>query len=254
MDFTPLQSYFDHVYVITVENAIDRQAKMTENLEGLKFTFFVGAYKKDFTIDELIEAGVYDEQKAKRMHRFDKPMNTTQIGCAWSHRLVYEDMLENNFERVLILEDDTVPNKEGLAHVQEMIKALPEDWELWYLDYHKNLRRNFATWLMQLWHHTTHACGRLKWSHRMISNMCARKFKPHLFIAGNHQFASAYGITRSAAEKLVRLQTPLAFQSDHLLAYVSTNQLLKAYVSYPKVFLNEGQLQDKRTREKYVDE
>lgn len=254
MDFKPLQDFFDHVYVITIESAIDRQNKMTENLEGLKFSFFIGAYKKDFTIDELIEAGVYDEQKAKRMHRYNKPMNTTQIGCAWSHRLVYEDMLQNNYERVLILEDDIVANKEGLAQVQEMIKQLPEDWELWYLDYHKNLRRDFGTWLSQVWNHTKHALGKLKWTHKMINNTYARKHKPNLFVAGHHQFASAYAISRSGAEKLVKLQTPLAFQSDHLLAYASCNRLLNAYLSYPKVFLNESQLQDKRTREKYVDE
>ena len=88
----------------------------------------------------------------------------------------------------------------------------------------------------------------------MVRNMYARNFQPHLLVAGHHQFASAYAVTRSAAEKLVKLQTPLSFQSDHLLSFASTNQLLKAYISYPKVFLNESQLQDKRTREKYVDE
>ncbi|WP_207492305.1 glycosyltransferase family 25 protein [Aridibaculum aurantiacum] len=254
MDFSPLQDFFDHIYVITVESAIDRQAKMIESLEGLKFTFFIGAYKKDFTIDELIEANVYDEEKAKSMHRFDKPMNTTQIGCAWTHRLVYEDMLENNYKRVLILEDDIVPNKEGLSQVQEMIGELPNDWELWYLDFHKNLRRSFSTWLKQQALHVQHVIGKLKWSHKMINNMYARKYKPHLFKAGNHEFASAYGITRSAAEKLVRLQTPLCFQSDHLLAYSCTNELVQGYVSFPKVFLNSGQLVDKRTKEKYVVE
>lgn len=254
MDFSPLQSYFDHIYVITVESAIDRQSKMIENLEGLKFTFFIGAYKKDFTIDELIEAGVYDEEKTKSLHRFSKPMNTAQISSAWSHRLVYEDMLENNFQRVLILEDDTVPNKEGINCVKEMIEELPDDWEMWYLDYHKNLRRNFTSWINMRVLHFKRLMKKIKWSHKMIRNVYARKFSAHLFKAGYHEFASAYAITNAGAKKLVAMQTPICYQSDNLLANACANEVVKGYVSCPKVFLNASQLLDKRTREKYVEE
>ncbi len=254
MDFSPLQSFFDHIYVITVESATDRQAKMTEHLEGLKFTFFIGAYKKDFSIDELIAAGVYDEEKTKQLHRMGKPMNTAQISSAWSHRLVYEDMLQNNYQRILILEDDTVPNREGLSKLQEMITELPQNWELWYLDYHKNLRRNFGSWFSRQSLHLLRLVGKLKWSHKMISNAHARKFKPHLYRSGYHELASAYAITSEGARKLVAMQTPICCQSDNLLAYACANQLIDGYVSYPKVFLNASQLLDKRTREQYVGE
>lgn len=88
----------------------------------------------------------------------------------------------------------------------------------------------------------------------MICNNYARPYKPHLFKAGNHEFASAYAITDTAAEKLIKLQTPICFQSDHLLSYACTNEIVKAFVSCPKVFLNESQLQDKRARERYVEE
>ena len=254
MDFSLLQPFFDHVYVITVESAIDRQAKMIENLDGLKFTFFIGAYKKDFTIDELIEAKVYDEEKAKNLHRFGKPMNTAQISSAWTHRLVYEDMIEKKYQRVLILEDDTVPNKEGMNLIQEMIEQLPENWELWYLDYHKNLRRNFSSWFKIQTLHLQKWLGKVRWDHKMINNLYARKFSAHLFKAGFHEFASAYAITNAGAKKLINLQTPICYQADNLLANACTNQVLDAYVSFPKVFLNASQILDKRTREKYVEE
>jgi glycosyl transferase family 25 len=254
MDFTPLNSFFDHIYVITVEAAIERQLKIKENLEGLNFTFFIGAYKKDFTIDELIEDSVYDEEKTKNLHPLNKPMNTGQIGSSWSHRLVYEDMLENNYERILILEDDVVINKEGLNNIEYMIRELPSNWELWYLDYHKHLRRNIGTWITQQTMHLQRAVGKTKSSHKMISNHYARQYKQHLFIAGCHELASAYAINRSAAKKLVDLQTPICFTTDNLLSYSCSNQILKAYVSIPKVFLNESQVVDKRTRASYVEE
>jgi GR25 family glycosyltransferase involved in LPS biosynthesis len=82
----------------------------------------------------------------------------------------------------------------------------------------------------------------------------ARKFSEHLFLAGYHDFTSAYAITESAAKKLINLQTPVAFVADNLLAHACSNLLINGLVSSPKVFLQESQLQDKKTRESYVEE
>ncbi|HVG42416.1 MAG TPA: glycosyltransferase family 25 protein [Chitinophagaceae bacterium] len=254
MDFAPLNKFFDHIYVITLERETERQQKIAVSLEGLNYTFAIGVDKKDLTIDDLIEAKIYDEQKAISVHPEDKPMNTGQIGRSWSHRLVYEDMLKNGYKKILILEDHIVPHKEGLALFEEMMNELPDNWELLYLDYHKNLRRNFQTWVTQQAYHTKRLFGKVKWSAETINNLYARKFKEHLFIAGYHDFASAYGITNAAAKKFVELQTPLAFVADHLLAHACGDKIVEGFVSCPKVFLQESQLQDKRTKADYVEE
>jgi glycosyl transferase family 25 len=254
MNFEPLNKFFDHTYVITLERATERQEKIIQNLEGLNYQFFFGVDKKDLSIDQLIEEGIYDEQKAITLHRYSKPMNTGQIGCCWSHKLVYEDMLKNGYKKVLILEDDVVANKEGFALLEEMFKELPDTWELWYLDFQKNLKRDLGTWIKQYTYHFLRAIGKLKWSHLTINNLYARKFSQHLFIAGFHDFTSAYAITQPAAKKLVQLQTPLAFVADNLLAHACSNLLIQAFVSCPKVFAQESQLQDKKTRSSFVEE
>lgn len=254
MDFSTLNTFFDHIYIITLERATERQAKINEALEGLSFTFFMGADKKDFTIDELIEKGIYNEEKAKALHRYSKPMNTGQIGCAWSHRLVYEDMISKKYSKVLILEDDVIINKEGYPQLEAMLQQLPANWDLWYLDYQKNLRRNFGTFLKQQSYHLQRLVGRLKWSHKTINNLYARKFSEHLFLCGYHDFTSAYAISQKAAKKLVELQTPIAFVADNLLAHAATNLHVYGFVSCPKVFLQESQLQDKKNRLSYVEE
>jgi glycosyl transferase family 25 len=254
MDFAPLNNFFDHIYVITLEREMERQQKIAMSLQGLDYTFAFGVDKKGLTIDELIKDKIYDEQKAISVHPNDKPMNTGQIGRSWSHRLVYEDMLKNGFKRILILEDDIVPHKEGLALFEEMIKELPHNWELLYLDYYKNLRRNFKTWIIQQTYHTKRLFGKVKWSAETINNFYAREYKEHIFIAGFHEFASAYAITEAAAKKLIELQTPLAFVADDLLAHACSNKSINGFVSCPKVFLQESQLQDKRTKADYVEE
>ncbi|HVG42406.1 MAG TPA: glycosyltransferase family 25 protein [Chitinophagaceae bacterium] len=253
-ELSSLNSYFNKVYVITLERSIERHEKMQTMLQGLEFSFFYGNDKKELTMDELLEQGIYDEQKAISLHKDDKPLNTTQISCAWSHRLVYEDMIANNYERVLILEDDVIIKKEGLALFEDMVEQLPEDWELWYLDYHKNLRRDLGTFLVQQFLHFRRWINKLKWNHTMINNMYARKYKTNIFIAGSHQFSTAYAITHEGAKKLIELQTPIAFCSENLLSYACANAIVEGYVSVPKLFLRESYLQDKKNKETYVAE
>ena len=249
-----LNSYFDKIYVVTLKRSTERHEKMQSVLQGLNFSFFYGNDKKELTLDELLEQGVYDEEKAKSLHKDDKPMNTTQIGCAWSHRLVYEDMLANKFKRILILEDDVILKKEGLTLFEEMIDQLPDEWDIWYLDYHKNLRRNLGTFFVQQALHFQKWIGKLKWSHKMIRNLYARKYKPNLFIAGSHKFSTAYAITDSGAKKLIKLQTPIAFCTENLLSYACANSIVAGYVSVPKIFLRQSYLQDKKNKASYVDE
>jgi glycosyl transferase family 25 len=253
-DIASLNAYFDNIYVVTLERSTERHEKMKEVLQGLQFSFFYGNDKKELTLDELLEEGIYDEEKAKLLHKDDKPLNTTQIGSAWSHRLVYEDMLAQGYEKVLILEDDVILKKEGLALLDEMIQQLPQNWELWYLDYHKNLRRNFGTFLIQQALHFKKLIGKLKWSHAMISNLYARKYKPNIFVAGSHEFSTAYAITKEGAKKLIQLQTPIVFCADNLLSYACANTIVNGYVSVPKVFLRQSYLQDKKNKASYVEE
>jgi len=69
-----------------------------------------------------------------------------------------------------------------------------------------------------------------------------RAGSPHLKKSGHHVFASAYGITANAAEKLVALQTPIIFPADHVLPYAITNNILKGFATVPKVFLQQSQV------------
>lgn len=253
-DFSVFNKYFDHIYIISLERLTGRHEKMERLLEGLQYSLFFGTDKKDITIDELVEDGIYDEEKAKHFHKEGKPLNTNQIGCAWSHRLVYEDMLRNKYSKVLILEDNVILHNAGHALINEMLQQLPPDWELWYLDYHKNLRRNIGTYANQLWLHTLRFFHKSKWNHTMINNLYAKTYKPNIFKAGYHNLSTAYAITSSAAKKLVDLQTPVGFCSDNLLSYACSNKIINGYVSVPKVFLRESLTLDKKMKASYVAE
>lgn len=239
--FKALNDFFDHIYVITLQRAVQRHENIKKDLEGLNYSFFFGADKKDFTIEELEQQGIYDEGLAIEFHRYEQPMTTGQIGCAWSHKLVHQDIVEKGYRKALILEDDVTATAEGLNAFPTIISQLPADWELLYLDYAKNEESNTGTFLKRSFYHLQKKFGGLKWTHKTISNLFAKPYSSHLKHAGFHDYTDAYAITASAAKELIDLQTPIALVADNLLAHACTNKIVNGFIAVPKVFSQESQ-------------
>ena len=133
--FAILNSFFDHIYVITLERATDRHEHIRTELQGLNYQLFYGKDKQNFTIEELKQKGIYDEDLARQHHRYGKPMQEGQIGCSWSHAEVYKDVVAKGYQKVLILEDDIVINKKESRYLEKIIRELPKDWELLYFGF-----------------------------------------------------------------------------------------------------------------------
>lgn len=253
MDFSKLNTYFDHVYLITLHRAIERHKKIEEVLQGLNYTFFYGADNKNFTVAELEKQGLYSEEKAKQVHRYHKAMAPGMLGCSLSHRMVYEHILKNQFKRVLILEDDVLPLQAGIELFETILNELPASWDLLYFDYHKNTESNFGTQIKQWVYHIQKLVSTMPWSHTTISTLYAKEYSPHLKRAGYHDFTSAYCITSQCAKILLQIQTPVIFHPDNLLAHACTNKLIQGFITVPKLFEQESQFK-KETVRSYVEE
>src|SRR5690349_16137168 len=104
--FTLLNSFFDKIYVITLHRATDRHEHVQKELDGLNYELFFGKDKLEFSVEDLKAEHIYDEPLAIKHHRWHKPMPPGMIGCSWSHKLVYEDVIKNRYNKVLIFEDD----------------------------------------------------------------------------------------------------------------------------------------------------
>lgn len=241
MNYSSLNTFFDHIYIVTLPRAKDRQALIAVNLKGLNFSFFEGFDKNDFIVPELIANGVFDKEKSSKVHRYNKKMTPGQIGCAWSHRAIYQDIIANNYNKVLILEDDVYTNTDVNRLFDLMITELPKNWELLYLDYNRNKKYNP---LKRFVYHIQRMMGAIKWNHTVIKNFQSKKFSSHLRQAGFHDYTSAYAITNSAAKKLLERQTPIAYVADNLLGHAICEETIKAYTCVPKLFhqLSQGDL------------
>lgn len=246
-----LNNYYDHIYVITIEPAIERRKRLDELFSGLQFEYFFGADKSSFTLDDVKAKGIYDEKAAIQHHRYSKTMKHGEVACAWSHRLVFENMLAKGYEKVLVFEDDVLPDPKNITLIPEIINNIPADCEFLYWGWAKNGDYNFPAFLKQKLYHLQHTIGLLKWNHKMISNLFAKSYSTYFKTAGFHEYNNAYALTRSAAEKLIKMQTPIQYVADNLTAHACSHEIIKGYIVNPPIFYHET-LQDGSHPESYI--
>ena len=249
--FTLLNEYYDHIYVLSVKAAAERRERFKSLFDGLEYSFYYGADKNEFTVEELKKKNVYDETLTKEHHRYNKVMRPGEIACAWSHRMMYEDMISKKFDRVLIFEDDAVPDPSAINHLPEIINEIPAYCELLFWGWGKNGERTITSFIKQKLYHLQHSLGQLKWDHKIINNLFARPYSKHLRIAGFHDYTYAYALSSSGAKKLLTLQQPLQYIADNLLSIASAKEIVKAFIVYPAVFLHD-QLPDGSSRDSYI--
>ena len=234
--FEALNHYYDKIYVLSVESAEKRREKFRQRFDGLNYEFFYGADKTLFTIKQAEKDHIYSETKTREHHRFSKPMKHGEIACSWSHRMIYEDMLSKNYRQVLVFEDDALPDLQSLELIPVILSELPADWELLMWGWDTNGKPPPGAFFKKAFYQLKHSLGRLKWNPRMIRNLYARPYSAHLRRAGFHDYTYSYAVNRSAAEKLVRMQTPIQYIADNLLAHAATNEVLKSFITWPQVF------------------
>jgi glycosyl transferase family 25 len=247
-----INTFFNHIYILTIERATERHAAITKELAGLNFSCFYGFDKQQLSIKELESNNIYDATKAIQNNRYNKPMKLGEIACSMGHKAIYEDIVKNNYTKALILEDDVILNTSEPFHFSTIVQQLPSDWDIVYFDYHKNETSSFIKELKKIIYHIQKSLGLLKWSHTLINNLYAKPFSKNLKISGYHDFASAYGITNAAAKKIITLQTPISYPADHVLPIAITNNMLKGYITIPKVFTQLSQF-NKETIGSYVE-
>lgn len=240
--FEQLNSFFDHIYVITLARAKDRQQHVQQELQGLRYEFFFGRDKHEFSLTDLQQKGVYSDVLARRHHRYGKELQIGQVCVSWSHADVYRDVLNNNYQRVLIMEDDVVIDREAANHFSAVQKELPAGWELLYLGFAEREKAPPGVWFKKAFYHLLRLFNVIKFSHATINHLYPKKVSEHIYQAGYHDCIHAYGITKSAAEKMLALQQPISFIADNLPAHAATNGLIKGYVVLPKIIHQQYQV------------
>ncbi len=249
--FRLLNEYYDKIYVLTIAPATERREKFAARFRGLQYSFFMGIEKKDIDEEKLISEGVYSKELSQKNHRYNKSKMPGELACSLGHKMIYEDMLKNNYSRALIFEDDAVPDADILLHTAAVLDEVPADSELLYWGWAKNGKKTGTAPFKQALYIAAYYLGLMKWSPLIIRNLYAADFSAHLKKAGFHDYTYAYGITKSGAEKLLQMQTPIQFIADNLLAHACTKEIVNGYIVDPPAFLHDS-LPDGRARDSYI--
>ena len=227
-----ISEYFDQIYIIHLNELDDRKKSIIDQIKkfNLKNITIIDAINKNkINIEELKtkELIAYGGNNYCKTHIINdrgdkcwcggKGHNDVcnylgRVACAFSHSLVYKDIVSNNYKRCIILEDDFV-FKDNLNELfEELYKDIPNNWELIYFS---NSRR------YQPRDHTNYndSFALLK------SGLCE---------------ACCYGITCDVAKKLCNNFLPLRAAADGYLS-VAINKLFlinKAYVFKKDLSIN----------------
>jgi len=97
------------IFVITLSEQHERQQFISDQFNNINVPFeFIYGINGRLLSDKDRET-LYDNEKAKY---FDRELTLGEIGCALSHRLVYEKMIKDNIQKAIILEDDIIIKKD----------------------------------------------------------------------------------------------------------------------------------------------
>ena len=237
--FAVLNAYFDHIYLITLKRNEERRRVLNKTLEGLNYSYFWGVDgqeidKKDLQMKGLYHSGITRILKKRQGEKVIN-MSDPQIGCALSHIYVLQDVLENRFGRVLILEDDLLIDISDTLKLKQALNELPDDWELLYLGHHGSnsnpgIFLNFQVTIVRLIANIFQNFSRLKHiDPDVVRCWLPRPYSENLNLSGSHHGSYAYAVTSSGARKILRYGLPVIFRSDNLLAELCCYEWIKSF-------------------------
>ena len=235
-----LNQFFDKIYVITLPSLKERQEFIKKSLKGLNYEFYYGVVGKELDVKKLIQEGIYSDDLAKS-YWSKSSLPKGHIACSWSHRNLYDHIIENSIQRTLILEDDALFTSD-ISSIQAALGELPKSWDLFYLGYGQNVEFGFKEKIKTSLYAILSSLGLKDKTEKEIKNRYAKPYSKHLKKAGNHVYTHAYGITLAAAKKLRKKQTPIQLAADCLLQELIVNEELEAYCVSPKILLQEHEV------------
>ncbi len=124
------------VLVISLAQASKRRKFMREQMERQKidYEFF------DAVDGDKLSHAYISKFKIKEGEQYiRRSLSQGEIGCVFSHLHVYEKMLAENIEKLIVLEDDAKLNDDFIALINNLSSS-PLQWDLAYIGYSSDLK------------------------------------------------------------------------------------------------------------------
>lgn len=190
----------DRVFIVHYTPLENRKAYLTKQFKvyGIKYYEFFEEYNRDQTSDELVD-------KYYKYNRPDGIIGKVQKCITIAHIEIYKKIIENNYNSVLILEDDAILFDDFLNKFNSYMNCVPNDYDLLFINAGCGLHAK-PTKNDQIWYKVpgTRTC-------------------------------CAYIITKSACEKILTTIVPFSQPIDHALNTQIKTHNLNVYWCEPNI-------------------
>ncbi|OZN25229.1 hypothetical protein CFY87_03490 [Actinobacillus seminis] len=199
------------VFIINLKTSVDRRNYMIMLCQENQIDpiFIDAVYGKD--LSEEYVASVYADTAAQQ--KIQRSLKRGEIGCALSHKAIYEYMLIHNIEQALVLEDDVAFEK-NFKEAIALIDKFPSHWDLvllgHYADYigTKEVQSPTSFWDQHKLNDTFKLCRLSDYGY------------------GTH----AYLVNKKGAKKLLKAISPISMPID---LYTGSGEFSNVYAMIP---------------------
>jgi GR25 family glycosyltransferase involved in LPS biosynthesis len=192
-----INNYFSHIYVLNLDSEVERFTDISSRLDDLniKFSKF-SAYGKD-------NHSVVENFNKIKENKNALIKQIGAMGCLISHREIIKDAIKNNYENILILEDDAHFCFNFIEKIN-IIKLVPQKWNLLYL-----------------------GASQHDWSQI--------KLKSNFYNAIKTDGTFAYAINKKAYNEILRLSDELLHPIDWYLRIYQSKNHESCFVLFPNL-------------------
>jgi GR25 family glycosyltransferase involved in LPS biosynthesis len=123
----------DHIYICHYTKLIDRKLFIENQLNafGINNYEFISSYDPELLDKKLIiQKYPYIFDKTKKDNRY---LRISEISLALKHCHAIEKSCIQNYDSVLILEDDAILSDNFISSYNDYLKQLPDDWDLFWV-------------------------------------------------------------------------------------------------------------------------
>lgn len=188
---------------------------------NLQVDFIEAVNGRDLNKDDITQ--VYSSEGT--INTLGRELSRGEIGCALSHKTVYEKIVNDNIEISLILEDDIDFNLDLLT-LLDLKNEFQKNWELVLLGHHTGYSRNVDT--------TASIWNQMQLTEKYkLARPCEKGYGTY-----------GYLITKSGAKKLLNHLNVIEKPIDH---YTGDSKYLNLYIINPAPIKIHEQLSENHT-------
>ena len=138
-----MEEYEFNAYVINLSRRRDRLVEFREHYSlDIPYDIVNAVDGKQLDLDVLLQNGVVGKSGLLSIQNVENGGEKTfhhelgnlgAVGCSLSHIQIWEDMVKQNIQYVIIFEDDAMVNNLSLAEIKKQLNVLPDDWHIFMI-------------------------------------------------------------------------------------------------------------------------